>query len=105
MFRKRASGDEQTIFFATDLHGSNVCFKKFINAGKFYGAGSLILGGDVRGVRSVAAKLPPKAQQPRKQSSAIRFMAGLLDREGPGGAFRVRRSIVETRRPAFLIQA
>src|SRR2546421_9267208 len=49
MFKKRDTSDEQTIFFATDLHGSNVCFKKFINAGKFYGAGVLILGGDVTG--------------------------------------------------------
>jgi uncharacterized protein len=49
MFRKRDSSDELTIFFATDLHGSNVCFKKFVNAGKFYGASVVILGGDVTG--------------------------------------------------------
>jgi len=49
MFKQRDTSDEQTIFFATDLHGSNVCFKKFVNAGKFYGAGVLILGGDVTG--------------------------------------------------------
>jgi uncharacterized protein len=49
MFRKRDSSDELAIFFATDLHGSNVCFKKFVNAGKFYGATVLILGGDVTG--------------------------------------------------------
>jgi Icc-related predicted phosphoesterase len=49
MFRKRDSSDELTMFFATDLHGSNVCFKKFVNAGKFYGASVLILGGDVTG--------------------------------------------------------
>jgi Icc-related predicted phosphoesterase len=49
MFRKRDSSDELTIFFATDLHGSNVCFKKFVNAGKFYGASVLVLGGDVTG--------------------------------------------------------
>ena len=49
MFRKRDSPDELTMFFATDLHGSNVCFKKFVNAGKFYGASVLILGGDVTG--------------------------------------------------------
>jgi len=47
--RKRDRSDELTIFFATDLHGSDVCFKKFVNAGKFYGAGVLILGGDVTG--------------------------------------------------------
>jgi hypothetical protein len=49
MFRKRDSSGELAIFFATDLHGSNVCFKKFVNAGKFYGATVLILGGDVTG--------------------------------------------------------
>lgn len=49
MLGKRDSAGEQTIFFATDLHGSNVCFKKFVNAGKFYGAKVLILGGDVTG--------------------------------------------------------
>jgi Icc-related predicted phosphoesterase len=37
------------IFFATDLHGSNVCWKKFLNAGKFYQADALILGGDMTG--------------------------------------------------------
>jgi len=49
MLRKRATEDDLVIFFATDVHGSDVCFKKFINAGKFYGAGVLILGGDVTG--------------------------------------------------------
>jgi uncharacterized protein len=48
-FRRRDTGGEQTIFFATDLHGSNVCFKKFVNAGKFYSAEVLVLGGDVTG--------------------------------------------------------
>lgn len=37
------------VFFATDLHGSDVCFRKFINAGKFYGVDVLIVGGDVTG--------------------------------------------------------
>ena len=49
MFRKRASPDDLVIFFATDVHGSNICFKKFVNAAKFYGANVLILGGDVTG--------------------------------------------------------
>lgn len=49
MFRKRASADDLVIFFATDIHGSNVCWKKFVNAGKFYGANVLVLGGDVTG--------------------------------------------------------
>lgn len=38
-----------TLFFATDVHGSDICWKKFISAGKFYGADILILGGDMTG--------------------------------------------------------
>jgi Icc-related predicted phosphoesterase len=38
-----------TIYFATDVHGSERCFRKFLNAGKFYGADAVILGGDVAG--------------------------------------------------------
>ncbi len=37
------------IFFATDVHGSEICWKKFINAGKFYEVDALILGGDMTG--------------------------------------------------------
>ena len=37
------------VFFTTDVHGSTVVFKKFINAGKFYEAQILILGGDMIG--------------------------------------------------------
>jgi Icc-related predicted phosphoesterase len=37
------------IFFVSDVHGSDRCFRKFVNAGKFYGASVLILGGDVTG--------------------------------------------------------
>lgn len=37
------------IFFATDVHGSEICWKKFINAGKFYETEVLILGGDMTG--------------------------------------------------------
>jgi len=37
------------IFFATDLHGSELCFKKFLSAAKAYSANVLILGGDLTG--------------------------------------------------------
>jgi Icc-related predicted phosphoesterase len=37
------------IFFATDVHGSDRCFSKFVNAGAFYKADAIILGGDVTG--------------------------------------------------------
>jgi uncharacterized protein len=69
MFRKRDSSGELAIFFATDLHGSNVCFKKFVNAGKFYGASVLVLGGDVTG-----KMLVPIARQ--KDGSYLASSAG-----------------------------
>ena len=37
------------IYFATDVHGSEICWKKFISASKFYEADVLILGGDMTG--------------------------------------------------------
>jgi len=37
------------IFFASDIHGSEICFRKFINAADFYKAQVLILGGDITG--------------------------------------------------------
>ena len=37
------------IFFATDIHGSEICWRKFLNAAAFYKANMVILGGDVTG--------------------------------------------------------
>jgi uncharacterized protein len=47
------------VFFTTDTHGSSVCFRKFINAGKFYEANVIILGGDITG-----KKVIPFVRQP-----------------------------------------
>ena len=37
------------LFFATDIHGSDICWSKFLNAGKFYEVDVLVLGGDMTG--------------------------------------------------------
>jgi Icc-related predicted phosphoesterase len=37
------------IFFATDVHGSDKCWIKFLNAGDYYEADVIILGGDMTG--------------------------------------------------------
>jgi uncharacterized protein len=37
------------LFFTTDVHGSTVVFKKFINSAKFYEAQVIVLGGDMVG--------------------------------------------------------
>jgi Icc-related predicted phosphoesterase len=37
------------LFFATDIHGSERTYRKFINAGKFYEANVIVMGGDISG--------------------------------------------------------
>lgn len=37
------------LFFVTDIHGSERCFRKFLNAAKFFNANILVLGGDITG--------------------------------------------------------
>lgn len=37
------------VFFATDIHGSDVCWRKFLNAGTFHKADVLVMGGDMTG--------------------------------------------------------
>jgi Icc-related predicted phosphoesterase len=37
------------VFFATDIHGSEICWRKFLNSAAFYKADMVILGGDVTG--------------------------------------------------------
>ena len=59
------------IFFTTDTHGSNVCFRKFINSGKFYEADIIILGGDITGKKVI----------PFVRQSAGSFRVNHLDRD------------------------
>jgi hypothetical protein len=59
------------LFFATDVHGSEICWKKFINAGKFYKAETLILGGDMTG----------KAVVPIIAQGGGKYKVTLLDQE------------------------
>jgi Icc-related predicted phosphoesterase len=42
-------GNRLKVFFATDVHGSSKCFRKFLNAGPIYGADALVLGADLAG--------------------------------------------------------
>lgn len=39
----------RTLYYASDIHGSDVCWRKFLNAARFYGADLLVMGGDVSG--------------------------------------------------------
>ena len=48
-FSKKPKKESTRLFFATDLHGSERTFRKFINAGKFYGVNVIVMGGDIQG--------------------------------------------------------
>ena len=49
LFGRKPGKKSIRLFFATDLHGSERTFRKFINAGKFYEANVLVMGGDITG--------------------------------------------------------
>jgi uncharacterized protein len=57
------------LFFATDIHGSETCWKKFLNSGKHYSADVLVLGGDMTG----------KALVPVVEDEGGRWHATLLE--------------------------
>jgi len=40
---------EITLFYVADIHGSDVCFRKWLNAARFYAADVLVIGGDLTG--------------------------------------------------------
>ncbi len=63
------------LFFATDVHGSEVCWKKFISAARFYEVDTLILGGDMTG----KAIVPIIAQGGGKYKVTLLEQETLLD--------------------------
>jgi len=57
------------VYFATDIHGSETCWRKFLNSGKHYEANVMVLGGDMTG----------KALVPIVQDGKDRWHATLLE--------------------------
>jgi len=49
LFSKKTKKEPTRLFFATDLHGSERTFRKFVNAGKFYNVNVIVMGGDIQG--------------------------------------------------------
>jgi Icc-related predicted phosphoesterase len=92
--KKNKSGDSQVkIFFASDLHGSNVCFKKFVNSAKFYGADVLVLGGDLTGKAVI-----PIAEQEDGSYLALQHGESVdLQLVDSVGQFHSRTALVDTR--------
>ncbi len=49
MFGKRRNEKLTRLFYAGDVHGSRLCWKKFVNAAAHYPAEVLVMGGDLTG--------------------------------------------------------
>ena len=51
LFKKKdgAANKQSRLFFATDVHGSERTFRKFLNCAKFYKVDHIIMGGDIMG--------------------------------------------------------
>ncbi len=46
---KKSKKEPTRLFYATDIHGSERTYRKFVNAGKFYNANVIVMGGDITG--------------------------------------------------------
>jgi Icc-related predicted phosphoesterase len=77
-----------TIFFASDIHGSERCFMKFINAAKFYQAQVLMLGGDITGKALVTI-----VQQPGGSSYRATFLGDTVTLDTPEALAAFERQV------------
>ena len=88
------------IYFATDIHGSEVCWRKFLNAAKFYDADTLILGGDVSGKAVVPVVAHPGGGFLVRQFSGDRVLTAdetAAGRDAASGTWASTRTAPPTR--------
>jgi Icc-related predicted phosphoesterase len=48
-FSRKSKSKPTRLYYATDVHGSDRTYRKFLNAGKFYETNVLVMGGDITG--------------------------------------------------------
>ncbi len=101
LFGKKPSRKLLRIFFATDLHGSERAYRKFINAAKFYEAHVLIMGGDVLGkiiipvVKDRNGRYRATVQGEAEEVETEAELEHLLNRIGAQGAYSKVMSVEE----------
>jgi uncharacterized protein len=78
--RKAARRRALRIFFATDVHGSDRCFRKFLAAAKVYEADVLLLGGDIAGKGLVPIQARNGTLQATVHGEPVSVPAGEEDR-------------------------
>ena len=77
------------IFYATDVHGSEICFTKFLKAGEFYKAQVLIMGGDITGKMVI-----PLIEQ-HDSSYSVDFMGTTRNAKGESQIHSLEKSITD----------
>ena len=85
------------LFFATDIHGSEVCWRKFLRAPGFYEVKVLILGGDITGKALVpivreGSRYEVVLQEHRYVLEAEHEVCQMEDRINARGYYPVRMS-------------
>jgi uncharacterized protein len=85
--KKRSAPEDQTLslYYASDVHGSDQCWRKFLGAGRFYGVDALIMGGDLTG----------KAIVPIERNGSDSFKATFLGEVRSGNSERQLDELVE----------
>jgi Icc-related predicted phosphoesterase len=67
-----------TLYYASDVHGTDVLWRKFVNAGRFYEADVLVMGGDITGKAVVPIVRSPHGYR-CEQISSKEFANDQLD--------------------------
>ena len=75
-----------SLYYASDVHGSERCWRKFLGAGRFYGVQALIMGGDLTGKAIVPIETRPDG------SFTTTFIGETAVRHDSDRARRVARS-------------
>ena len=94
----------RSIFFVADIHGSEVCWRKFLNAAKFYGVDTIVVGGDVTGKAlvpvverrdgTVEARVAGRVQSARSEAEVAEFppLRGLRRLSAPSAVWLILSS-------------
>jgi Icc-related predicted phosphoesterase len=73
------------LYYASDVHGSDICWRKFLGAGRFYDVNALVMGGDLTG----------KAIVPIERVNDGSFRATLLGETRSGSSDKTLDELVE----------
>lgn len=91
LLRKRKARDQTAastldLYYASDVHGSEQCWRKFLGAGRFYGVQALIMGGDLTG----KAIVPITVDGP---SFRVRFLGEDQSGSGPEALAKLEAAV------------